>query len=220
MKLIEPKPPGIENRQEFYAQGNLIVKNNITAAFSWTEQDFIGAHRAARLARDPGYDSLITRAGFLLFGHLFFVSGLLVLPAVFMRKKGDNAPIPLGAVFMMAGISLIAGFVLFTNWYGYRWLMRRAFRKSLLGGDLKSSYIFTPEYIQSENRLIEAKKKWEVVDRVIELRDGFVLVIGGAAEWVPKHAFAEPFDDVEFANLAKSRVKKYQIVDRRAMLAR
>jgi hypothetical protein len=191
----------------------------ISASFVWNEQDYVAAYRAARMVRDSGYDSLVMRAGFLLLTHLFVLGGLLVVGLALAGAEGKEGPIPLSAVAINTAVALAAGYALFTRWYGFRWMMRRAYRSSPLY-DLKVNYLFTPQQVEYTSRLAQSRRDWSLINQVVEFRDGFLLVSGATAEWVPRYAFTEPFDDVAFSELARSYAKRYKSIERTAALSK
>ena len=189
------------------------MRDEIPASFVWSEQDYVAFIRGVRMLHHEGYDSWIMRACFHLFGHLFLISGPLVTALAISGREGKNGPIPREVVVINLVFSSIAAYVLLTKWYLARWLMNRAFHASQLPG-LKVSYLIRPIEIESTSRLIQSKRVWSVFSQIVEFRDAFILVSGGSAEWLPRHAFPEPFDDVRFADLAKQSVKAYRFIDR------
>lgn len=203
------------------------MKREIPAAFTWSLQDYLAFTRGLGLLRDKGHDSWIHRAGLLIFGHLFLVTGFEVPVLALLGVHGKNGPIPTFAIVISIVMSAVAAYFLFTKWYGRRWVANRAFQASQFR-DLKASYLFGPANIESTNRMIQTKRSWNGISQVVEFRDAFILVYGDVgswvpkfvftAEWLPKHAFAEPFDDVRFAELAKELVKKYRMIDKNTFL--
>ena len=85
---------------------------------------------------------------------------------------------------------------------------------------MKMSYKFDQQSIEVSSTSAKSRSQsnfaWNLVDRFVELRDGFLLLTGPSGYWVPKSAFTEPFEEVELAELAKSRAKKYEFADKSA----
>jgi hypothetical protein len=80
--------------------------------------------------------------------------------------------------------------------------------------DMKINYVFSPNGIESKSALQQSRFDWSLVDRFFEFRDGFVLVSGTVASWVPKHAFTEAFEEIELSELGRKRAKNYKFIDR------
>jgi hypothetical protein len=189
----------------------------LSASFVWAEHDYLAAYRAARMVDHSAYDSLVMRAGFLLITHVFLVAGILVVGLALAGVKGNNGPIPLFAVAFNLAVALAAAYLLFTRWYGFRWMMRRAYCSSLQL-ELKASYVFTPQQIEYTSRYAHSKRDWYLVNEVVEFRDGFIILSGQEKEWVPKYAFTEPFDDVAFSEFIRSSVTPSRSIDRTGAL--
>lgn len=189
------------------------MEDVILASFTWSEEDYVAFTRAVGMLRNRAHDTWVMRAFLLLHGHLFLVGGLFVAGCSLSWNRGENAPIPPVVVMVSLAFSVFAAYVLFTRWYGLRWLTNRAFRSSRVA-DLKLSYQFRPTQIETTTRLIQSKMDWSLITRLVEFRDGFLLLSDKIGYWLPKHAFTEPFDDVRFLELAKCVVEKYQFIDR------
>ena len=171
------------------------MQHEIPASFTWSLQDYTAFVRGVGMFQNKSYDSWLMRVGILFFGHLFLVTGLLITALAISGVGGRNGPIPMPAVAMNLVFSLVASYFLFTKWYRWRWMVARAFRSSQLP-NLKVTYLFLPAQIESTSRLIQSKRDWSAVSEVAEFRDAFILLSGNAVEWLPKHAFVEPFDDL------------------------
>ena len=204
---------GTETGTSFVCGSDCPMQNEIPASFVWTVQDYVAFTRAVEMLRHEGHDSWIMRACLVFFGHFFLLSGLILTAVAISGKEGKNGPIPPLVVVIFIAISLIAAYTLITKWYGLRWIMNRAFRASQLPG-LKVSYLFWPTEIESSSRLVQSKRSWNVVSQIVEFSDAFILISNGSAEWLPKYAFIEPFDDLRFLELARTLVTNHRFIDR------
>jgi YcxB-like protein len=194
------------------------VKDEITVSFSWTERDFVAVSRAWRLIQRPGPISRVAKTGCFLFLHLVVLVGIMT---VYRAVSGDHArdlhitPLDIG---IFSSLSLIAAYFLYANWYGVRRKLARAFRSSNLR-NAKISYKFDQQWIEVSHPAAPSYQErfaWRFVDRFVEFRDGFLFFTSPTAYWLPKSAFTEPFEEIELAELAKSRVDKYEFVDKTA----
>jgi len=70
-----------------------------------------------------------------------------------------------------------------------------------------------------QHRLAQGSSDWILVDKVTELRDGFVIQAAeSSGHWIPKHAFDESFAAIDIANRLRSRVNRFKVVNRFASL--
>ncbi|MHC5537678.1 hypothetical protein ACYOEI_05540 [Singulisphaera rosea] len=179
------------------------MNRQISATFTWSSEDYQASTRGVGMFRILSYDSLINRAGLLIFGHLFPASGILVTAMAISGVEGKNGPIPTIAIVTSLVVSTFAKIVLFHKWYGRRHVANRAFQASQLP-NLKTTVLFGPNDIETTNHLIQPRRSWIAFTQVLEYRDAFLIVSGVTADWLPKYAFVEPFDDVSFAESERS----------------
>lgn len=195
------------------------VKHEIVVSFSWTERDYVAASRAVPIIQRTGCISRMAQTGSFVFLHLLLLAGPFVALLYFSGARGSKDPITRDVVESGAVLSLIAACFLYANWYGVRGKLARAFLSSNLH-TMKMSYKFDQQSIEVSSTSAESSSQsnfaWNLVDRFVEFRDGFLLLTGPSGYWVPKSAFTEPFEEVELAELAKSRAKKYEFADKSA----
>jgi hypothetical protein len=188
------------------------------ASFIYTERDFIAVYRALRIATNPSYDTFITRLGVIFLGHVLLLAGIEVLVLWAYGAKGENGPIPWQAAAFSAGLAIAGGWVLYSRIYGYRRRLRAGYRAFPLR-DEKVNYQFTPLRFAFQHRLAEGSSDWSVIPQVTEFRDGFLIhETPRSGHWVPKYAFGESFGEIDAANLLRSRVGRYRVIDRSAGL--
>jgi hypothetical protein len=70
----------------------------------------------------------------------------------------------------------------------------------------------TDEQLTVKSDLASMTLRWNALIRVVRLPDGFLLGTDpGFFQWLPTHAFHEPPDIERFAELAKSKVRRYDL---------
>jgi hypothetical protein len=191
----------------------------VSVSFTYTEREFMAAYRGIRMARARDYDSFIMRLPAIVCGHVFLFTGIAVISMWLSGWEGPNGTIPWGAGLLNVATSSIAAWALYTKIYFYRRHLRALYRTFDLR-DEKVFYQFTPLSFFLKHNRTEGSCDWGLVDSVTELRDGFVIRVSAASEdWVPKHAFEEPFEEIEVSNLLRSKVSRFSVVDRVAALA-
>jgi len=195
-----------------------VSKETVSASFVYTEREFIAAYRGARIAQNESYDSFITRMGVIVGGHVMLLAGVAVLVLWLCGAKGANGPIPWGAAAFNVVVATISGLVLYYGIYGYRRRLRSLYRAFPLR-DEKVHYQLTPLRFVSQHRLAQGSSDWSLVGTVTEFRDGFFIQTAApSGEWIPNHAFDETLTAVDIANLLRSRVNRYKVVNRFASL--
>ncbi|MDR3619339.1 MAG: YcxB family protein [Paludisphaera borealis] len=189
-----------------------------SVSFLFTEQEFIAAYRAVRMAENRSYDSFISRLGVIVLGYVFLLGGIMVTIMWLLGMEGGNGPIPpLAALFNIA-IAGVAGWALYSRIHGYRRRLKSMYRKLPIQGE-KVHYQFTPLRIITEGKLAQGSVDWSVINRVLEFRDGFLLYWGtGSAGWIPNHALSDTFGVDDLAELFRAKVKKFVVIDRLAGL--
>jgi hypothetical protein len=188
--------------------------------FLFTEDQFIAAYRAIRMTINESYDSPIMRLGVIIGGHVFLLGGICVLTLWATGARGQNGPIPLGAVIFNVIVAIVAAVVLCRTVYFYRRRLRSLYRSFPLR-DEKVLYTLTPLRYSYQHRLAQGSVDWSLVPMVTELRDGFVIHTSTLeGHWIPRRAITEPLGDVEVANFLRSHVKKFKVINRFAGLAR
>lgn len=95
--------------------------------------------------------------------------------------------------------------------------VRAAYRKYPTAGE-EVALAFTADRFLTRTRLGDFSADWSFLRRVVELRDGFVLVLknDGGVTWLPDHALAAPFDHRAAAELFREKVRPFWVVDRAA----
>ena len=190
----------------------------VAASFVYTEEEYVAAHRALKMAGWPSYDTWASRLGVIFFGHLFLFVGIFVFFMWLTGMEGARGRVPLAAAVFNLAIALVAALVLCVRIYFYRWWLRCEYRGFALR-DEKVLYQFTPSRLIFRNKLREGVCVWRLVDYAAEFRDGFIVGVGGReGEWIPKHVFDGPFGAVEAAELLQAKVEKYKVIDRFAGL--
>jgi hypothetical protein len=187
-------------------------------SFTYTEREFITAYRAVRIANEKSYDSAIMRLGVIVGGHVMLLAGIEVVVLWLLGTRGPNGPIPLGVGIFGAVLAIWSCYFLYIKVYGYRRHLRSLYRSFPLR-DEKMTYQFTSLRFVFQHRLAQGSTDWNLVAKVTQLRDGFVVQVdrtGG--DWIPSHALDEHFGEVELGNFLRSKVKRYHVVDRCAAL--
>ena len=191
----------------------------VSVSFTYTEREFIAAYRAIRMAGRPEYDNFIMQLPVILFGHIFLFTSIATIVMWLSGWEGPRGTLPWGVGLLNVGTGSISAWALYTRVYFYRRHLRNLYRQFDLH-DEKVFYQFTPLNFMLKHKRAEGSCDWNLVDSVTELRDGFVIRVSAASEdWIPKHAFEEPFDEIEISNLLPSKVMRFNVVDRVAALA-
>ncbi|OJW20724.1 MAG: hypothetical protein BGO49_03885 [Planctomycetales bacterium 71-10] len=182
-------------------------------SYRLTEDEFVVANRAARMAMAPWYRSRPWAIVFFGFWHATFLFGLYLAFLV---------PRPAGDGFNVDGVTLAvaSGWFLWLLLYGVNRRIRAAFRTFPTAGD-EIALAFTADRFIGRTSLGDSSDDWAFLRRVAELHDGFLLVlkIPNGSIWLPNHALAAPFDHQAAAELFRSKVPRYRVVDRAASAA-
>lgn len=177
-------------------------------SYQITEDETLAVARAARIAILPWYRSWPWAIAFFGFWHAMALYGIYLLLAP--RAEGEPPN------FFGLPVAITSGYMLWKLLYGLDRQARAAFRKSPMAGD-DYGLAFTPDRFIVHTRLADASLEWPFLRRVVELRDGFALVqTPKSAIWLPDHALAAPFDHRAAAELFRSKVPKYRVVNRSA----
>lgn len=190
-----------------------------SASYAFTEEEFIASSRAAGIAQFRLYDTLASRSGVMVLGWVFVWGGIA---AATMRLTGmEDADDPMPGVI----VALLSVFAAFALWVLYRYIHfhRREFTKAYRKSPYRDSafeYQFTPSRLIFRGRESEGSLDWSLAQRVAELRDGFLIIWypGGGGTFIPNHALLAPFGPEDLANLLRSKVKKYRVINRAAAL--
>jgi hypothetical protein len=194
------------------------TNRSVSVSFTYTEREFIAAYRGSRMASRQEYDTFIMRLPVIQFGHLFLFTSIAVIVMWLSGWEGPKGAIPWGAGLLNIATGSISVWALYTRVYFYRRHLRSLYRGFGLF-DEKVFYQFTPSSFILKHKRAEGSCDWGLLESVTELRDGFVIRVSAASEdWVPKHAFEEPFEDVEISNFLRSKVMRFSVVDRVAAL--
>ena len=179
-------------------------------SYRLTEDEFLVANRAARMATAPWYRSWPWAIAFFGVWHALLLLGLYT---AFL------APRPEGGPFKVEGVLLVfsAAFVLWLSLYGVNRRVRAAFHAYPSAGD-EFALAFTADRFMGRTGLGDFSDDWSFLRRVAELRDGFILVLktSQGQMWLPDHALAAPFDHRAAAELFREKVPRYRVVDRAA----
>lgn len=71
----------------------------------------------------------------------------------------------------------------------------------------------TLRWLMAKTELATSEMTWPALIKVIRLADGFLLSLHPRSfHWLPGDAFGEPADIERFAELAKSKVQRYEQV--------
>ena len=112
----------------------------------------------------------------------------------------------------------LCAFALYRYVYFHRRHLRSRYRSFPLR-DEKVLCTFTPLRYTIQQKLAQSSVDWSLIPKVTEFRDGFIIHYSAqAGNWIPKHALDGPFEDVEFAEFLRSRVKDYKFINRFAGL--
>jgi hypothetical protein len=191
--------------------------DGIPASFTWTFDDFVASERSVPMLRNRLHDTWLLRAVGLLLGHLFLIIGPIFALMALTGTEGAAGPIPPEVVALNLGFSLIAAYLLYRRWYGWRRLTERAFQSTDLPGT-KVSYRFLPTAVEVSSPQAEGRQSWSLYNEVVEFRDAFLLVSSPIAHWLPRRAFHSPAAVDAFIALAKSSAKHYRVIRRRTFL--
>ncbi|MDG3007492.1 YcxB family protein [Paludisphaera mucosa] len=185
----------------------------VRASYQYNEVEFIASRRASKIALNRSFDTWTGRITLLLLAHVMFAIGAMFMlqglgPGA--RRQGPNA-----IVFAFGAILAAYGAWLAYRWlYGYRRRMRRLFHAFPAAGD-RVDLAFTPRRLVRHSERSDSSIDWLLFPTVVELRDGFVLVMRARLDvWIPKHAFRPPFDARAAAAFLRSRAAKYRVLDR------
>lgn len=183
------------------------------AAFHWTIDDFIAFSRGLRMLGNQSYGNWLLRFFYLFMGHLFLLTGLFIGLSGLLGKTGSTRPIPPEATVINLAIAAIAGYCLYTMWYGWRRTMNRWFQRSGTSGE-SCAYRFSPAGVEITERLVESRRDWSLVTVLAEFRDAFLLSSQGLFYWIPVRAFRDSTEVERFRTLARQAVKGYRVIKR------
>ena len=181
-----------------------------SGSYRLTEDEFVAANRAARMATAPWYRSWPWAIAFFGVWHAAMLIGLYL---AFLAPRAE------GEGFNVDGVILVvaSGWFLWLLLYGVDRRVRAAFLTFPTAGD-EFALAFTADRYMGRTGLGDFSDDWSFLRRVVELRDGFVLVLKfpRGSTWLPDHALVAPFDHRAAADLFRSKVSKYRVVDRPA----
>lgn len=191
-----------------------------SASLVFTEDEFIAAWRAGRIARSRFYDRRSSRLVLAMLGLVYLLAGAGVVVSWLAGTRWENEPVPGAGVVLFAGIAALGAWMLY-RLYSYRRRMSKAYRESPHRDDV-FEYRFTPSRLIHHGRHSEGELDWSLAQEVAEPRDGFLIIWypGTVGTFIPKHALLAPFASEDLANLLRSRVKKYRVIHRDAALPR
>ena len=76
--------------------------------------------------------------------------------------------------------------------------------------DMVVTWEFHPDRIVSKTEASSATLEWRMISRVLQTKQGVLLYPNDRVfHWLPVHAFRDTADLQAFAELAKSKVKRY-----------
>ena len=154
---------------------------------------------------------------YLLLGLLMLVYGFpsIGIP-VWLIVDSRNQPETRrnAAIALVVVVALWAWFIdLVRKKRVLRWRARRAFR-SLPGGPQQVEWSLGPVELSNRTTNSASTFLWTAFLKVVEDRKGFMLYQSGSFfNWIPGHAFASEAELRRFANLARSRVPNYIVLN-------
>lgn len=171
------------------------MSDTITASFRWS------------------VDELLTAQGVHLknstFGRKLRRTRVIVAPlgiavgAAILVTKGFN---PLGFFVIILAVLFLL-FPLFARRMAIKHYASRPDRDRMV------SWEFSQDGIVSKTEVSSAKLEWRMLARVLQTKKGFLFYQNEQVfEWVPTHAFRNPADADALADLARSRVKRFDKV--------
>jgi len=88
--------------------------------------------------------------------------------------------------------------------------LARVFRKAgaMVEPDQKVTFVADGHRLRSISAGTDSSVIWELVSRVIEAPQGFLIYTQGLARWLPNHAFRDEDDRERFSVLAR-RAKRF-----------
>jgi hypothetical protein len=167
----------------------------IEATFKWSAAEMLKA-QYANMRSSP--TSRKIRRGALIWGAIALLLGIAIL-IVHGFQVADSF---FGLFLSVMGTALL----LFPVWTRRIILQQYAKRPDR---DLEVSWAVSPEEIFSKTEASDSRFEWRMISRVVESSQGFLLYPNDQIfHWLPKHAF-EADGAKRFADLAESRVKRY-----------
>lgn len=168
-----------------------MTDETIEAGYLWTEEEFLTASEV-RHRRSP---SQIPR-----YGRPFFIVVLGLYGGILCFAP---SPAPVIGTFVL----ILAGglFYLGTATYRRR-ALSRAFRKAgdMVEPDQKVTFVADGHRLRTISAGTDSSVIWELVSRVIEDPQGFLIYTPGLARWLPNHAFRDEDDRERFARFARA----------------
>ncbi len=163
------------------------MSNKIKISYNWDKETFINASKAA-------YDFEMKNSPKRFLGWFFIA----------MTQFGVVAAMKKGAV----GLLLIST-VLVVYWYFFRWAIRkRILLKSFKNSDSKNKKFD----ITADSEGLHLNKtliKWNTVDQIVSLKEGFLIYANDTFLFFPSKAFRSIEEKNDFAKLAKNSSKNY-----------
>jgi hypothetical protein len=167
----------------------------ITASFRWSKDEFLRVQRLA--VRHSRQGRLIYRVTTLI-GVLILLSGVVSL---YQRTTGWP-----GFLFTVFFSALFFSIPLFARRTALKIYAQKPDR------DMEVTWDISDDGIRSKTELASSENTWAFFQKVLRVREGFLLYPSGSIfHWLPMHAFRNTGDAERFAELAKSKVRDYDV---------
>lgn len=170
------------------------MSDTITASFRWTADELLTAQRV--------------HLNYSRFGRKLRRARVIIAPlgiaigAAILVTKGFN---PLGFFVIIMSV-LFLMFPLLARRMALKHYASRPDRDRLV------SWEFSQDGIVSKTEISSSKMEWRMLSRVLQTKRGFLLYRNEQVfEWVPAHAFRSPGDIDALAEMARARVKRFDM---------
>jgi len=170
------------------------MEKPITVSFRWTKEEMLRASRRAT-KQTPGVRRLYLVMRVVALGML--VTGTYSFSTGHTNLSGFISMIGLSMFFM--AIPLLQRLAVLKT---YRQMPVR---------DRLVTWEITADRLTAKTELATSEMTWPALIKVIRLSDGFLLSLHPRSfHWLPSDAFGDPADIERFAELAKSKVQRYE----------
>lgn len=183
-------------------------------AYRLTADEFQVGARAV-LATEPWRRSWSWWFAFFGPWHAALAVGVWMLVAWARGVDGPFGPVDGGQAFAACAATFASALVLWLALYGLPWRIRRLYR-TFLGAGEEYAFAFTPARWMLHTPMSDSSYDWEFLRDVFEFNDGFLFRLKTAPGgfWLPDHALVAPFGHRAAADLFRSKISKYRVVDR------
>lgn len=179
------------------SEGAAPVEPAITVEYTWSQAEFLRAHRA-HFRRSFGYRFRILLLAVMALVLLLYTL-IFVLDQRFLRTE-TLVLLTFGALFVLAGPLLT------------RLILIMQYRKRP-DKDILVSWRITPERLNVQSAHGQSEFTWEALVLVARTPEGFLLYpIPQIFHWLPMDGFADAAAVEAFAEIAAKKAKKYTVV--------